>query len=119
VILSFLRFHLTWCAPATQHASCVGAGAAKMGIEGGGGGRIVAGWGHPVQSGQRFGCRDVERVLLVSQTVHENITVHAECSKQVRVMCREVVVGNGAVVSSQTKLNLRFFVAARHRQNAY
>jgi hypothetical protein len=65
------------------------------------------------------GCRGVERVLLVSQIMHENITVHAECSKQVRVMCREVVVANGAVVSSQSKLNLRFFVAVRHRQNAY
>jgi hypothetical protein len=117
--LSSLRFHLIWCAPAAQSASCVGAGAAKWGIEDGGGGRIVAGWGHGVQSAQRFGCRGVERVLLIPQIMHENITIHAACSKQVRVMCREVDVGDGAVVSSRSILDLRFFVAVRHRQNAY
>jgi hypothetical protein len=35
------------------------------------------------------------------------------------VMCREVDVGDGAVVSSRSILDLRFFVAVRHRQNAY
>jgi hypothetical protein len=90
-----------------------------MGIDRGGGGWIVAGLSHGNKSDQRFGCRGVKRVLLVSQIMPENITIHAACSKQVRVMCREVDVGNGAVMSSQSKLNLRFFVAVGYRLNVH
>jgi hypothetical protein len=34
-------------------------------------------------------------------------------------MCREVDVGNGAVMSSQSKFNLRFFVAVGYRLNVH